>query len=105
MMHLEDYHQGYTEKNKTSLMGFFSLRLRLRYNQPISIKRKNIIHLMRTQNGEPSRSSWNFNLPNVTIGVKYFPSSVDKGSKFNLKYEQMTITLDNNKIVGIIYEI
>lgn len=51
------------------------------------------------------RSSWNFNLPNVTIGVKYFPSSVDKGSKFNLKYEQMTIILDNNKIVGIIYEI
>jgi hypothetical protein len=51
------------------------------------------------------RSSWSFNLPNVTIGVKYFPSSVDKGSKFNLKYEQMTITLDNNKIVGIIYEI
>lgn len=41
MMHLEVYHQGYTEKNKTSLMGFFSLRLRLRYNQPISNKRKN----------------------------------------------------------------
>ena len=51
------------------------------------------------------RSSWNFNLPNVTIGIKYFPNSVDKGSKFNLKYEQMMITLDNNKIASIIYEI
>lgn len=40
MMHLEDYHQGYTEKNKIGLVGFFSLRLRLRYNQPTSIKRK-----------------------------------------------------------------
>jgi type III restriction enzyme len=35
-------------------MGFFSLRLRLRYNQPICIKRKKIIHLKRTQNGKPS---------------------------------------------------
>jgi len=51
------------------------------------------------------RSSWNFNLPNVTIGVKYFPPSVDKGNKFNLKYEQMTITLNNNKITSIIYEV
>lgn len=62
MIHLEGYHQGYIEKNKISLMGFFSLRLRLRYNQPISIKRKKIIHLMRTQNWEPSNettiSSW-----------------------------------------------
>lgn len=51
------------------------------------------------------RSSWNFNLPNVTIGIKYFPPSVDKGNKFNLKYEQMTITLNNNKITSIIYEV
>ena len=41
MMHLEGYRQGYIEKNKISLMGFFSLRFRLRYNQLISIKRKN----------------------------------------------------------------
>lgn len=51
------------------------------------------------------RSSWSFNLPNVTIGVKYFPSSVDRGNKFNLKYEQMTITLNNNRIISIVYEV
>lgn len=51
------------------------------------------------------RSSWNFNLPNVIIGVKYFPPSVDKGKKSNLIYEKMTITLNNNKITSIIYQV
>nr|WP_315257818.1 hypothetical protein [uncultured Flavobacterium sp.] len=51
------------------------------------------------------RSSWKINFPNITIGIKYFPASVDKGSKFNLKYEQMIFRLDNNKIVSIVYEI
>lgn len=49
------------------------------------------------------RSSWNFKLPNVTIGVKYFPPSVDSSNKFHLKYEQMMIALDNDKITSIIY--
>lgn len=50
------------------------------------------------------RSSWNFNLPNVTIGVKYYPISTDQGEKNISKYEQIKFELADNKIVNIIYE-
>ena len=43
MIHLEECHQGYTNK------------------KPISIKRKKIIHLMCTQNGEPSQKECDTN--------------------------------------------
>ncbi len=50
------------------------------------------------------RSFWNFNLPNVTIGVKYYPISTDQGEKNISKYEQIKFELADNKIVNIIYE-
>lgn len=50
------------------------------------------------------QSFWNFNLPNVTIGVKYYPISTDQGEKNISKYEQIKFELADNKIVNIIYE-
>ncbi len=50
------------------------------------------------------RSSWSINLPNVNIGVKYFPPLVDKGNKFNLKYGEIKFLLRDNKIIQIIDE-
>lgn len=51
------------------------------------------------------RSSWNFNLPVITIGVKYFPVSEDPIIKPFQKYGQITFTLNGDKIVRIIDEI
>ena len=48
------------------------------------------------------RSSWNIKLPYVTIGIKYFPSSVDKSNQFNLKYKEFEFVLKDNKIIQII---
>lgn len=50
------------------------------------------------------RSSWNFNLPIVTIGVKYFSISDDSEIKQQQKYGQIIFTLEDNKIVRIIEE-
>lgn len=50
------------------------------------------------------RSSWNFNLPKVIIGVKYFPKSSNPEKQPFQKYGQMEFVLEKNKIVKIIYE-
>lgn len=50
------------------------------------------------------RSSWSINLPNLNIGVKYLPPSVDKTKQFNLKYGEIKFVLKDNKIVQIIDE-
>ncbi|MGE4345848.1 MAG: hypothetical protein AB7D46_00395 [Flavobacteriaceae bacterium] len=50
------------------------------------------------------RSSWNFKLPFVDVGVKYYPVSIDQGKKHISKYEQIKFELRDNKIVNIIYE-
>ncbi|MCL7987386.1 hypothetical protein M8998_05470 [Sphingobacterium sp. lm-10] len=50
------------------------------------------------------RPSWNFNLPIVTIGVKYFPISDDPEIKQTQKYGQIIFTLEDYKIVRIIEE-
>jgi len=50
------------------------------------------------------RSSWDFNLPSVTIGIKYFPTSDDPKIKLTQKYEQIKFRLENNKIVSVLHE-
>ncbi|MEA1849912.1 hypothetical protein U9K52_13390 [Chryseobacterium sp. MHB01] len=50
------------------------------------------------------RSSWSFSLPNVTIGVKYFPPPTEQNMHPFQKYEHVKFLLDNNKIVSILYE-
>jgi hypothetical protein len=50
------------------------------------------------------RSSWNFNLPVVNVGVKYYHISNDQGKKNISKYEQIKFELADNKIVNIIYD-
>ncbi|RZJ47179.1 MAG: hypothetical protein EOO44_22410 [Flavobacterium sp.] len=49
------------------------------------------------------RSSWDFNLKTVTVGVKYFQISDDPKIKLIQKYEQIKLTLDNNKILSIVH--
>lgn len=51
-----------------------------------------------------TRSSWNFKLPNVTIGLKYFPTSTGEDIQPTQKYEQIKFTLRDNKITSILYE-
>ncbi|WP_144281951.1 hypothetical protein [Chryseobacterium echinoideorum] len=50
------------------------------------------------------RSSWAFNLPNVTIGVKYFPPATEHNMNPTQKYEQIKFVLNDKKIVNILYE-
>lgn len=50
------------------------------------------------------RSSWSFNLPFVSIGIKYYPKTVNQEIQSNLKHEQMKFKFENNKIIGIILE-
>ena len=50
------------------------------------------------------RSSWNFSLPNVTIGVKYFPQTTEQGRLPTQKYEEIRFVLHDEKIVNILYE-
>lgn len=50
------------------------------------------------------RSSWSFNLPNVTIGVKYFPLPTEGNMHPTQKYEQIRFVLNDEKIVSILYE-
>lgn len=51
------------------------------------------------------RSHWNFNLPNVTIGVKFFPPANKVGEQPTLRYWQIQFGLNEDKIVSIILEI
>lgn len=51
------------------------------------------------------RSSWNFNLPNVTIGVKYFPKSSNSEDRPFQKYEQIQFVIENDKIIKVYYQI
>lgn len=51
------------------------------------------------------RSSWNFNLPIVTIGIKFFPISDDPEIKHPQKYGQIIFTLEDDEIVSIIEEL
>ena len=46
------------------------------------------------------RSSWNINLPNVTIGVKYFPKSSNPEDRPFQKYGQIQFVLENDKIIS-----
>lgn len=50
------------------------------------------------------RSSWTFNLPNVNIGVKYFPISTDIEKQPFQKYGQIGFTLEDNRIIAIVDE-
>jgi hypothetical protein len=50
------------------------------------------------------RSSWTFNLPNVNIGVKYFPVSTDIEKQPFQKYGQIGFTLEDNRIIAIVEE-
>ncbi|MDV4070617.1 hypothetical protein CMT45_02690 [Elizabethkingia anophelis] len=50
------------------------------------------------------RSSWTFNLPRVTIGIKYFPISSNTEIQPFQKYGQIGFVLENSKIVSIIDE-
>lgn len=50
------------------------------------------------------RSSWNFSLPNVTIGVKYFPPATEQDMHPTQKYEQIRFLVNDRKIVSILYE-
>jgi hypothetical protein len=50
------------------------------------------------------RSSWTFNLPRVSIGVKYFPVSTDTESQPFQRYGQISFTLEDNRIVAIVDE-
>ena len=50
------------------------------------------------------RSSWSFNLPNVTIDVKYFPLPTEGNMHPTQKYEQIRFVLNDEKIVSILYE-
>lgn len=48
------------------------------------------------------RSSWNFALPVVTIGIKYFPEVSEQGAVQLQKYKQIQFKLDEGKISSII---
>ena len=52
------------------------------------------------------RSTWTIKLPNIAIGVKFYPQKNDKVKEENLflKYRQFNFTLNNDKIVSIIEE-
>lgn len=52
------------------------------------------------------RSSWDFNLPNVTIGVKYFPVSTNSENEISntQQYRRIRFVLKENKIVSITEE-
>lgn len=50
------------------------------------------------------RSSWSFSLPNVTIGLKYFPPATEQDMHPTQRYEQIRFVLDDKKIVSILYE-
>lgn len=52
------------------------------------------------------RSSWNINLPSITIGVKFHPITTDyeEKSRSTLKYKQIRFEINNNKIISIIEE-
>lgn len=49
------------------------------------------------------RSSWDIRLPNITIGVKYFPQADDKvkQAQMVMKYKQISFTINDNKIITI----
>lgn len=50
------------------------------------------------------RSSWDFNLPVVTVGVKYYPVASEQGINHMQKYGQIKFTLEDNTIISIIDE-
>lgn len=50
------------------------------------------------------RSSWTFNLPRTSIGVKYFPVSTGIEKQPFQKYGQIQFVLENNMIIRIIDE-
>ena len=50
------------------------------------------------------RSSWSFSLPNVTIGIKYFPPATEQDMLPIQKYEQIRFVLNDKKIASILYE-
>ncbi|MGY3053835.1 hypothetical protein ACVWYG_002036 [Pedobacter sp. UYEF25] len=50
------------------------------------------------------RSSWDFSMPTVTIGVKYFPISEVSQIKPIQKFGQIKFNLEDNKIVNIVDE-
>ncbi|MEZ7507279.1 hypothetical protein [Flavobacterium sp. Arc2] len=50
------------------------------------------------------RSSWNFNLPIVTIGVKFFPVSTDNEKGNIQQYRQIRFELKDEKIFSIMEE-
>lgn len=50
------------------------------------------------------RSSWTFNLPRVSIGVKYFPVSTDTEKQPFQKYGQISFTLEDKRIIAIVDE-
>lgn len=50
------------------------------------------------------RSSWNFSLPKVTIGIKYFPPTTEQNMHPFQKYEEVRFVIKDNKIVSVLYE-
>lgn len=52
------------------------------------------------------RSSWDFNLPNVTIGVKYFPVSTNREKEISntQQYRRIRFVFKENKIISIMEE-
>lgn len=50
------------------------------------------------------RTSWSFNLPAITIGVKYFPVSSSEETIRTQKYGQIKFTIVDGKITSIIDE-
>ncbi|CAI8878874.1 hypothetical protein [Chryseobacterium sp. IT-36CA2] len=50
------------------------------------------------------RTSWNFALPVVTIGVKYFPSASEQGAVQQQKYDRIQFRLQDDRINRIIIE-
>lgn len=51
------------------------------------------------------RSSWNFALPQVAIGVDYSPVAVDDNVRYNRKYERIIFTFEGDKISSVIVEV
>ena len=50
------------------------------------------------------RSSWYFNMPVITIGVKFFPTADDQKTSRFQKYLQLKFILEDNKIISITEE-
>lgn len=50
------------------------------------------------------RSSWDFNMPCVTIGIKYFPVSANNDSESIQQYSRIRFIFKKNKIVSITEE-